>query len=177
LSADIETENARRLAQAFEPTIIAGNLPYLPQRLSTPDSTRDAGSDGLRFIEILLSYSRMPSVQLATLNMCSMTTPQKALELFSANDLAIDTAYVFKTTFGYRTRLLFEQGVIDESRGHYFHVAADGTPYQVMMNLVMSRGGLRKDGVGSEQIMAMLSHFSRTGEVVKGLGQVRRPLS
>jgi hypothetical protein len=163
--ADVETATAQQYAEKFQPTIISGNLPYLPQRLSTPDLTRDAGIDGTRFIEILLSYSRLPSVQLVTLNMCSMTTPKRTLQMFAVHGLTIDAVFAFKNVFGYRTKLLLKQGVIDESRGQFFHMASDGTPYQIMMNLVMSRSPIRNDKVNSQQILAMFSHFSKTGDV------------
>lgn len=172
LCADVETATAKRYAQEFQPTIIAGNLPYLPQHLSTPDLTRDAGIDGTRFIKTLLSYSLLPSVRLVTLNMCSMTTPQQALEMLTDYDLAIDTVFAFKAEFGYRTKLLLEQGAVDASRGQYFHVSPDGTPYQVIMNLVLSRNPLRQERVDPKQIMGMLRQFSETGEI-QGRSQQR----
>jgi hypothetical protein len=168
LCGDVETALPQQTSEAFRPTIVAGNLPYLPQRLSIPDSTRDAGTDGTRFIEILLSYAKLPSVQLVTHNMCSMTTPDRVFELFTDHDLHIDSLFAFKTTFGHRTNLLLDQGILDRDLGQYFHISQDGIPYQVIMNLVMSRGRQRNASVAPEQVLEMLANFSKTGQVTQG---------
>lgn len=163
LHGDITQPQIQAIAQVFQPTIVIGNLPYLPESPTTVDTTRDAGPDGLRFIRLHLDYMRATQATLLSTNFSSLTTPDALLDLISDHDLDFVRLIAVADSFRSRPSLLLRQGILHQDKGHLFYVARSG-PQHLMLNAILAKPGTF-GAVPIKAIRQLLHGFAASGLV------------
>jgi hypothetical protein len=161
LEKDIRDQSAVDAAIAFGPTIVAGNLPYLPEDEEVVDKTRDAQGGGTALIKLQLEYAQKTKAPFITTNFSSLTTPGLLFPLLDASGYAPLKLFVMTQPFGPRTSLLLEHGVFERNGGMFY--AGNEVPQQLMFNLVLGNNHQEVPDIAIDRLQKGIQIFAATG--------------
>lgn len=165
LNSDIQTDESLVFAKKFSPTIIAANLPYLPALKEAGLVAVNGGIDGTRFVPgLVLQYGCETHASILTLNMSSLTSPEKVLNEIEGNDYGLEKVLIFAHPFGKYTSELVEQGLIPQEAFNFFYMK-NKIYRQCVINLILKDRKLGQPKVLKNELLDLLRGFSLTGEL------------
>ncbi len=163
INADLHNKSSVDAAIAFNPSVIAGNLPYMPEDEEVVDKTRDALDGGTSFIKLQIEYAQKTNASFITTNFSSLTTPNILFPLLEASGYVPLKLFVMTQPFGPRTSLLLEHGVFERSGGLFY--AGDKEPQQLMCNLVLGKSSRVAPKFSFDQLRKGIRLFATSGTI------------
>lgn len=168
LRANMLDEECKKQAMLFHPTLIAGNLPYLPALPNSPKEVA-GGVDGTLYVpKVILEYAMGTKAKVVTMNVCSLTNMDAVLEQIEHSSYFIHELLVLSHPFGKYTQKLYESGKLQcLDYTPYYHLDTDGCASQLMINIILLERtiGLSQSEINRETVMKKMEEFRTTGSI------------